>query len=95
MILTLSVLPACRTTHTIPQTQIITEYRYVDSIVLHDSVVYRELPRENDNDVVNMMDTLFMETSLASAKAYVDTATNTLKGNLENKHIDIPIEIQY
>ena len=36
-------------------------------------------------NVVALPDTLEMETSVAQAKAWVDTTTNSLKGSLENK----------
>jgi len=63
------------------------EIRYVlkDSTVtvFRDSVLF--IPVERVVDVVLPYDTLKMETSLASSTAYVDTATHTLKGTLENK----------
>lgn len=63
------------------------EIRYVlrDSTVtvFRDSVLF--IPVERVVDVVQPYDTLKMETSLASSTAYVDTATHTLKGTLENK----------
>lgn len=51
--------------------------------VFRDSVLF--IPVERVVDVVLPYDTLKMETSLASSTAYVDTATHTLKGTLENK----------
>ena len=51
--------------------------------VFRDSVLF--IPVERVVDVVQPYDTLKMETSLASSTAYVDTATHTLKGTLENK----------
>lgn len=63
------------------------EIRYVlkDSTVtvFRDSILF--IPVERVVDVVQPYDTLKMETSLASSTAYVDTATHTLKGTLENK----------
>lgn len=52
-------------------------------IEIRDSINW--IPKEKIVDVVPSYDTLKMETSLAKAKAYVDTTTHTLKGNLENK----------
>lgn len=56
-----------------------------DSIVIHqvDSIVYH--PKERIVDIVPVYDTLKMSTSIAEAKAYVDTITHTLKGSLNNK----------
>lgn len=56
-----------------------------DSIVIHqvDSIVYH--PKERIVDIVPVYDTLKMSTSIAEAKAYVDTTTHTLKGSLNNK----------
>lgn len=58
-----------------------TEYVKKDSLVIRDSVIV--VPVEK---IVNIApDTLFMETSLAKAKAYLDTSINMLRGTLENK----------
>lgn len=56
-----------------------------DSIIIHqvDSIVYH--PKERIVDIVPVYDTLKMSTSIADAKAYVDTTTHTLKGSLKNK----------
>ena len=67
-----------------------TNIRYVDSLVLRDSIVYVELPKEKDAAVVRLSDTLHMETSIAKAEAYVDTATNSLCGKVVNK--ELPLE---
>lgn len=58
-----------------------TEYVKKDSISIRDSVIV--VPVERYVDVAP--DTLFMETSLAKAKAYLDTSINMLRGTLENK----------
>ena len=54
-----------------------------DSTVIKDSIVIT--PVEKIVDIVPIYDTLYMETSLAKAKAYVDTNIHIIKGNLENK----------
>ena len=57
---------------------------------IRDSVVvsYRDctivVPIERVVDIVRPYDTLFLSTSLAKAKAYIDTTTHTLKGEIEN-----------
>lgn len=77
------ILGSCSCFKHIPKEEI----RYVlkDSTVtvFRDSVLF--IPVERVVDVVLPYDTLKMETSLASSTAYVDTATHTLKGTLENK----------
>ena len=58
---------------------------------VRDSVVvsYRDctivVPVERVVDIVRDYDTLFLSTSIAQAKAYIDTTTHTLKGSIENK----------
>lgn len=56
-----------------------------DSIIynIRDSITV--IPVERIVDIVPQYDTLTLETSLAKAKAYVDTTLHVLKGNIENK----------
>jgi len=61
-----------------------------DSIVFVPETISVELPKEIIKEVVPMMDTLHMETSIAEASAYVDTTTKTLQGTISNK--DVPIQ---
>lgn len=79
---TLVGLVSCSVIKPIP---VETQIHVVDSTVYHmvDSVVY--IPKEVIKDVVPIYDTLYMETSMAKAEAYVDTVTHNLKGKLENK----------
>ena len=51
--------------------------------VTKDSIIYT--PVEVIKEVVPELDTLYMETSVAKAKAYLDTNLNTLKGEMKNK----------
>ena len=72
----------CSTIKQIPiETKTVVEYR--DTTIWKDSLIYT--PVEVVKEVVPQMDTLNMETSLATATAYVDTTTNTLKGSIKNK----------
>lgn len=64
-------------------TQVVYEYR--DSTRWKDSTIYVQVPVERYVDVVPVYDTLKLETTVASASAYVDTLTHTLKGRLTNK----------
>ena len=54
-----------------------TEYITKDSIVYTPVAVIKE--------VVPELDTLYMETTVAKAKAYLDTNLNALKGEMKNK----------
>ena len=60
-----------------------TIYNYIDSLIFRDSVVL--IPKYTVKDVVPFYDTLDLETDLAKAKAFVDTNTHTLKGEIQNK----------
>lgn len=73
---------SCKTIQYVPiETDTKIEYR--DTTVYKDSIVY--IPKETIKEVVPMLDTLSMETNMATATAWLDTTTTTLKGRLENK----------
>lgn len=59
------------------------EYR--DSIVTKIDSVEVPMPVEVIREVVPALDTLEMETSAAAAKAYLDTASKSLRGEMKNK----------
>ena len=80
---TILVLGSCSCLKHIPKEEIRYVLRDSTVTVFRDSVLF--IPVERVVDVVQPYDTLKMETSLASSTAYVDTATHTLKGTLENK----------
>ena len=54
-----------------------------DSVVIKDSVVI--IPIEHIVDIVPQYDTLHLQTSLAKSKAWVDTTTHSLRGEIINK----------
>jgi hypothetical protein len=54
-----------------------------DSLIIRDSVVIT--PIERIVDIVPQYDTLHLQTSLAKSKAWIDTTTHTLKGEITNK----------
>ena len=56
---------------------------YHTEYITKDSIVYT--PVEVIKEVVPEMDTLYMETSVAKAKAYLDTNLSILKGEMKNK----------
>lgn len=80
--LLITIFGGCGIIKTVP-VQSITEVHYVDSLRVRDSVVI--IPAEKEADIALPTDTLHLETSLATADAWLDTATNTLKGILQNK----------
>ena len=82
LLVILMALTGCGIVKTVPVETII-QYETRDSLVLRDSTVL--IPKERIVDVVPVYDSLEMETSMAKAKAWVDTTTHTLKGTLENK----------
>lgn len=60
------------------------EIVYKDSVRYYDSVVV--IPVERYVDIVNKYDTLFLETSLAEAYAYIDSLF--LRGEIKNKDVN-------
>lgn len=67
-----------------------------DSVVIKDSVVI--IPIERIVDIVPQYDTLHLQTSLAKSKAWVDTTTHSLRGEIINKQQNQQkehIEIRY
>ena len=56
---------------------------YHTEYITKDSIVYT--PVEVIKEVVPELDTLYMETSVAKAKAYLDTNLSILKGEMKNK----------
>lgn len=81
----LLLVSSCGLYHQLPPTTDQTVVHYVDSIAWHDSTVVTYLTKERYIDIVNPLDTLNLETTYAKAQAYLDTASITLKGTIENK----------
>ena len=69
-----------------------TKIEYRDTTVYRDSIQYT--PIEVVKEIVPEMDTLKMETSIAEAKAYIDTTNRVLRGEIKNKK-GITSEIHY
>lgn len=59
----------------------VVEYR--DTTIFRDSIIYT--PKEVVKEIVPALDTLHLETSLASAQAYLDTTNRLLRGSIQNK----------
>ena len=71
------------------------EKEYIkDTVLIKADTVKVDIPVEVKVNVVPELDTLKMETSVAEAEAYLDTLTQTLKGNLKNKKTELKKEIQ-
>ena len=92
LILICFLLCGCGTTRYVP----VKEIEHVrDTVILKADTVRMTIPVEKIVEVVPAMDTLRMETSIAQAMAYADTATGTLKGKIENKPYEQKKEIQH
>ena len=73
----------------------ITSIHYVDSINYIDSTILVPIYKEYYRDYSDLLDTLNLETSLAQAKAYVDTTDKKIKGEIQNKETQIPYKTKY
>lgn len=71
------------------------EKEYIkDTVILKADTVRINVPVEVQVNVVPELDTLKLETSVAEAEAYLDTLTNSLKGQIKNKKTNLEKEIQ-
>lgn len=89
------LLWGCRTIQYVPIKQ--TEYVTVrDSVYLRDTTIKYQVEKEYVKDYSDLLDTLELETGLASAKAWVDTSKSVLAGEIKNKKksIDIPVQVK-
>ena len=66
-----------------------THIEYRDSVIYKVDTLRIPVPVETIKEVVPPMDTLKMETSVAEAKAWIDTVTITLKGEMNNKKTEL------
>ena len=80
LFLIILLLTSCSTIKYVP---VKGEDIYHTEYITKDSIVYT--PVEVIKEVVPELDTLYMETSVAKAKAYLDTNLNILKGEMKNK----------
>lgn len=83
LLFTAVLIGSCGCLHHLPPAENNTSVR--DSVVINYRDCARVIPVEKIVDIVPQYDTLKLETSLATAEAYVDTTTHTLKGKIENK----------
>ena len=92
----LTLMTSCGITRpTVIRDSTITHINYLDSITYRDSTVIVPLYKEYYNTYTDMLDTLHLETSLAAAKAYLDTTNKKLKGDIANKDSSIPYKIKW
>lgn len=91
LILAAIMLNACGA----PKYITVKEKEYIkDTVLIKADTVKVDIPVEVKVNVVPELDTLKMETSVAESTAYLDTLTNTLKGQIKNKKTELKKEIQ-
>ena len=74
-----------------------TEYVKVrDSVYFRDTTIQYKVEKEYVRDYTGLLDTLDLETSYASARAWLDTSRAMLSGEIRNKEnvIDIPVSVK-
>lgn len=71
------------------------ETHYIDSTIYHLDTLKVEVPKEVYRDYIGLLDTLRLETGVASSWAAVDTTNMVLKGELKNKDVALEKEIHW
>lgn len=74
-------------------TQTIEKIEYRDTTIHVRDTIYVEIPKERVVEVVPELDTLKMETTVATATAYLDTNSRQLRGEIRNKNTKLPTKI--
>ena len=74
-------------------TQTIEKIEYRDTTIHVRDTIYVEIPKERVVEVVPQLDTLKMETTVATATAYLDTNSRQLRGEIKNKNTKLPAKI--
>ena len=90
----LLVFTGCKTVY-IPVEH--TEYVTVrDSVYFRDTTVQYKVEKEYVKDYTGLLDTLYLETGMAEASAWVDTTKSVLAGEIRNKEnvINIPVQVK-
>lgn len=88
-------LASCANTKKVPKTTEVTVVTYRDSTVWHDSTVYHDIYYEHFKEYTGLLDTLRMETSYNTFTAYNDTLANHLRGEVESKDVQMPVQIKW
>lgn len=74
-------------------TQTVEKIEYRDTTIHIRDTIRVPIPVERIVEVVPQLDTLKMETSVATATAYLDTNSRQLRGNITNKRTTLPAKI--
>lgn len=95
LLLFLVMLNSCKIIKYVPVKE--TEYVHtIDSVYFRDTTIKYKVEKEYVRDYTGLLDTLDLETSYASARAWVDTSRAVLAGSIRNKEnvIDIPVSVK-
>ena len=85
------LLAGCKTIQYVPVEH--TEYVHtIDSVYLRDTVVQVEVEKARISDFVGMLDTLSIHTDISDFRAYCDTSTATLRGDVRQSGT-IPVKV--
>lgn len=68
--------------------------KYERVVEYKDSLIYVDVPVEIEKAYTPHLDTLFLNTSMATAKAWLDTTTLLLNGEIKNKPVTLPKTVQ-
>ena len=89
----LALACSCATVREVPINTAQRDSVRIERIVEYrDTTVYVKVPVETIREVVPSIDTLYMESSVAISKSFLDAETRTLKGELRNKPVSLPHE---
>lgn len=92
MLLCSLLLLGCSTIRYVP-VEMETEVRKETVTVYRDTTIYKEIPVESHSAFCR--DTSFLETTLATSTAYLDTNTRMIRHTLANKRDSVKIEYKY
>lgn len=87
-------LAGCKA-HKYVQVETRTLYNVKDTTILRFDTVLVEIQKEIYKDFTSMLDTLELESSLATMSAWLDTNRRIVIGTLEHKDVSIPVEVVY
>ena len=82
---------SCAAVKEVPNKTTQTDSVRIEKVVEYrDTTIYVDVPREIIREVVPELDTLYMENTVATSRSYLDTTTQTLKGELKTKPTKLP-----
>lgn len=88
-------LCSCGPTYVLPKEKDTTIVHVIDSVAFKDSTVYHHIYKEHFKDYASYLDTLNLETTYSTFKAWNDTTDHVIKGEAENKVDSLPVEIKW